>query len=61
MVDINLKKLERMLDDRYRSIRILKEIKKGERSTTKIAVKTGSTPQLVIWYIKTLELKDGEQ
>ena len=54
---MNQKKLEKLRQIAYRTIRILREIEMGGRSPTAIAVKTKSTPQLVIYYLKQLEIK----
>ncbi|MDZ4205781.1 MAG: hypothetical protein U1C12_00985 [Patescibacteria group bacterium] len=50
-------KLEKLRENRRRSLLILDEIEKGNTSLTDIAVKTQSTTQLVHWYLKTLNVK----
>lgn len=52
---MNQKKLEELRQVAYRTIRILREIETGARSPSAIAVKTKSTPQLVIYYLNRLK------
>ena len=59
-MSFNEKKLTDLREGALRTMRILRLIEMGHRSPTIIAVKAGSTPQLVKYYLKVIGGQCGQ-